>query len=309
MVLFITGKCEKDCWYCPISYERKGKDNTYANDRPVKDPQDIIKEAKMMSALGTGVTGGEALLETERVVYCCRMLKKEFGPEHHIHLYTGTAPDENTLLKLKGLVDEIRMHPPQEQWKDILSTEYIKSAKIARDMGFEVTIEVPSLPGLEHLIPALPHLDYLNINELEWSETNADAMRKMGYSLEDDYHNAVPGAKEWAEQLLAADKKVHWCSSTFKDSVQLRERLKRIAKNTARPFDEITDDGTVVYGFWIPKGEIPQDLEEDMFEKLENHIELSWWLLTDFPDDFLGEKKIIERYPNDGMIVEVTPVK
>ena len=200
MVLFITGKCNKTCWYCPKSYERKGKDQTYVNDRPVKVPQDIIDEAKMMSALGTGVTGGEALLELDRVVYCCRMLKKEFGPEHHIHLYTGTAPDEETLLKLKGLVDEIRMHPPQELWKDILSTDYIKSAKTAKEMGFEVTIEVPSLPGLEYLIPALAFLDYLNINELEWSETNADAMRKMGYSLEDDYHNAVPGAQEWAKE-------------------------------------------------------------------------------------------------------------
>nr|WP_209690160.1 radical SAM protein [Methanomicrobium sp. W14] len=309
MVLFITGKCNKSCWYCPISYERKGKDNTYANDRPVKTPQDILDEARMMSALGTGVTGGEALLETERVVYCCRMLKKEFGKEHHIHLYTGTAPDEETLSKLTGLVDELRMHPPQELWKDIISTDYIKSAIKAKEMGFEVTFEVPSLPGLENLIPALPYLDHLNINELEWSETNAEAMRNMGYSLEDNYHNAVSGAKQWADKLISADSKVHWCSSAFKDSVQLRERLKRIAKNTARPFEEITEDGTVVYGFLTPESELPKDLDDSMYERFEDHIELSWWLLTDYPNDFPGEKKIIERYPNNGMIVEVTPVQ
>ena len=321
MVLFVTGVCGKDCWYCPISYERKDKDLAFANDRPVYDPQDIIDEARMMSALGTGVTGGEALLRLDRVVEYCRLLKNEFGKKHHIHLYTGTAPNRATLEKLSGLVDEIRMHPPQELWKDILNTKYIESAKAAKEMGFEVTIEVPSLPGLEYLIPALPYLDYLNINELEWSETNAGAMRRRGYSLEDDYHNAVPGAAVWAEKLLAAGGgrcedgtcgKVHWCSSTFKDSVQLRERLKRIAKNTARPFEEITEDGTVVYGYWVPEGgmgaPLPEDLEDDMYEAFEDHVELSWWLLTDFPEDFKGEKQIIERYPNDGMVVELTPL-
>ncbi|WOF16530.1 radical SAM protein [Methanoplanus sp. FWC-SCC4] len=308
MVLFVTGICGKDCWYCPISYERKGKDNTYANDRLVKSDRDIIDEAKMMGALGTGVTGGEALLDMDKVTRYCRLLKDEFGPEHHIHLYTGTAPSTTKLNALKGLVDEIRMHPPQEMWENILDTDYIRAAKEAKEMGFEVTIEVPSLPGLKHLIQALPYIDYLNINELEWSETNAKCMREQGYSLEDDYHNAVPGAMEWAKELLSANKKVHWCSSTFKDSVQLRERLKRIAQNTAREFDEITEDGTVVYGFWIPEDKLPDDLEENMYQEFDDHIELAWWLLSDYPDDFPGEKKIIERYPNDGMIVEVTPL-
>jgi len=307
MVLFVTGVCNKKCWYCPISDERKGNDRAYANDRVIIRPEDIIDEAKIMSALGTGVTGGEALLKMDRVMSFCRLLKREFGEEHHIHLYTGTAPDEECLKNLQGLVDEIRMHPPQEVWKEILSTEYIISAKKAKEMGFEVTIEVPSLPGLEYLIPALPYLDYMNINELEWSETNAEEMRKQGYSLEDDYHNAVPGAKAWAEEILK-DPKVHWCSSTFKDSVQLRERLKRIANNTSRPFEEITDDGTVVYGVWYPECSVPKDLEDDHYEKFDDRIETAWWILADFPDDFPGRKEIIERYPNNGMVVEVTPI-
>ena len=77
-------------------------------------------------------------------------------------------------------------------------------------------------------------------------------MRERGYELADELHNAIEGAKGWAEELSRHDK-VHWCSSAFKDSVQLRERLKRIAHNTARPFDEITDDGTIVYGVFEPR--------------------------------------------------------
>lgn len=308
MVLFITGFCEKDCWYCPISSERKNKDDTYANDRTVEKPEDVLKEAHMMDALGTGITGGEALLETDRVIFYAGLLKSEFGNEHHIHLYTGTSPSKEILSRLKDLVDEIRFHPPHEVWKYIMDTDYIRAIKDAKELGMEVTIEVPSLPGLKGLIPALPLVDYLNINELEWSETNAAAMREKGLSLEDDYHNAVPGTREWADELLSADEKVHWCSSTFKDSVQLRERLKRIAKNTVRPFEEITDDGTIVYGLWIPSGPVTEDLDDEHCEKYEDTIELAWWLLTEYPEDFPGEKKIIERYPNKGMIVEVTPL-
>jgi len=152
---------------------------------------------------------------------------------------------------MKGLVDEIRLHPPHECWNTILDTDYLRSAKRAKEMGFDIGIEVPALPGLELLIPALPYLDFLNINELEWGETNAYAMRERGFELTDELHNAIEGAKGWAEELCRHDK-VHWCSSAFKDSVQLRERLKRIAENTARPFDEITPDGTIVYGVLEP---------------------------------------------------------
>jgi len=68
MVLFVTGECGRSCWYCPLSAERKGTDQVYANERPVSSDDQVIAEATMMSALGTGVTGGEPLLVLDRVV-------------------------------------------------------------------------------------------------------------------------------------------------------------------------------------------------------------------------------------------------
>lgn len=58
MVLFITGSCGKNCFYCPVSYERKEKDLIFANERRVGKDEDIIEEAISMEALGTGITGG-----------------------------------------------------------------------------------------------------------------------------------------------------------------------------------------------------------------------------------------------------------
>ncbi|AGB01853.1 radical SAM protein [Methanoregula formicica] len=315
MVLFVTGRCHRSCWYCPLSSERKGTDTVYANEVPIDVPSQIIEVAETMSALGTGVTGGEPLLCLEKVTEYCRMLKDHFGTEHQIHLYTAKAPSDSELAEMQGLVDEIRLHPPRECWDTILDSDFIRSAQRAKEMGFDIGIEVPALPGLELLIPALPYLDFLNINELEWGETNAYAMRERGYELADELHNAIHGAREWAGELLKHDK-VHWCSSGFKDSVQLRERLKRIAENTARPFDEITDDGTIVYGIVEPEvGEreavlqfCRERLDPDSFEESADGIEMAWWLLEEHKDGMPGKKCVIERYPNRGMVVEMTPL-
>jgi pyruvate formate-lyase activating enzyme-like uncharacterized protein len=95
------------------------------------------------------------------------MLKEHFGKEHHIHLYTAQAPSEDELVRMQGLVDEIRLHPPRECWENILCSDFIRSAERARELGFSIGIEVPALPGLDLLAPALPYVDFLNINELE----------------------------------------------------------------------------------------------------------------------------------------------
>jgi hypothetical protein len=310
MVLFVTGTCHRGCWYCPLSPERSGQDLAYANDRPVREPHECIEEARMMGALGTSITGGEPFLVPDRVAAFCRILKETFGKEHHIHLYTGLAPGREMLVPLVGLVDEIRLHPPLEAWKDILASPFARSLEVARSLGFAVGIEVPALPGLQSLAGILPLVDFLNINELEWGGINAGEMRSRGYILEDSIHNAVRGSHRWAKDLPHREK-VHWCSSRFKDAVQLRERLKRIAARTARPFDEVTGDGTILYGVLEPEGPLGPDhlgLREGSFEECDGCIELSWRALRKQAKRLPGKKYIVERYPNRGVVVEVTPL-
>ena len=310
MVLFVTGVCHRTCWYCPLSGERKGVDLTYANERRVDSPDQALEVAHRMSALGTGVTGGEPLARPERVIAYCSRLKEEFGPEHQIHLYTGIAPDREMLTSLKGIVDEIRIHPPVEVWDKILESDYVRSAVTAKEMGFDIGFEVPALPEIGMLDKALPFLDFLNINELEWGDHNADGMRERNYTLEDGLHNAIDGAKEWAS-VISKEEKVHFCSSSFKDSVQLRKRLIRVARNTARPFDHVTRDGTVLYGSLVPHEndrEWLKRLKTGTYEDQGDHVELSWKVLRSYAETLSGESCIIERYPDRGIIVEVTPI-
>ncbi|MGV8075722.1 MAG: radical SAM protein [Methanosarcina sp.] len=325
MVLFVTGLCPKSCFYCPLSDERRGKDLVFANERSVKSDEDLLKEAVLMDALGTGITGGEPLLKIDRVLHYIRVLKSSFGKEHHIHLYTSLAPERQVLEKLADAgLDEIRLHPPQESWGGLKHSPYEASLQNAKELGIEAGIEIPALEGADKVAAFAEEMGvFLNLNELEFSDNNSKALLNNGFFLESDTASAAAGSCKYAETAFSAGKKIHFCSSTFKDAVQLRKRFQRIAKNTARGFDEVTEDGTLVYGVieggdqrlaeeTLENMEIPSEL----FEVKDGKIEIAWWVLEELKDGIKEELEpmgtkifIIERYPfEDGMLVELIPL-
>lgn len=310
MVLFITGMCPRTCWYCPLSSERRGHDTVYANETLVVSPEGAVDVAKKMQAEGTGITGGEPMACLERVIRYTGRLKQEFGDGHHIHLYTGAAPGAGELESLIGFVDEIRMHPPVESWGGISATRFREAAVSAREMGFSCGFEVPSLPEVESLLPALEFLDFLTINELEWGETNAGEMRRRGLVPDNGSGNAVRGSRAWSAGI-SRHPKAYFCSSRDKDAVQLRRRLIRTARTTARPFDEITRDGTVIYGRIEGTRDVPpvvRELGEKMYEVRDGGVETAPWVLVEHGEALGGARSIVERYPDRGIVVEVTPL-
>ena len=316
MVLFVTGVCGKDCFYCPVSNERRKKDLTFANERRVERDEDIIEEALSMDALGTGITGGEPLLRLDRVVSYIKLLKNKFGSSHHIHLYTALAPDREVLQSLKSVgLDEIRFHPPPDRWADLDQTHYRDSIAAAHQLRISAGIEIPSIQSdISGILSVLQEVGgFLNLNELEFSETNAWELKKHGYAALDDISSAALGSREIAKSIQGS--KIHFCSSLFKDAVQLRERLKRTAKRSARDFDEITDDGTLVYGIIEGNGlNILREagVTEDMYSALNGTIETAWWITEDLAQELKKagcRVSVIERYPvKDGMLVEKTPL-
>ncbi len=323
MVLFVTGICPRDCFYCPVSIERRNE-VLYANERPVSSDRDIIEEARQMDALGTGITGGEPLLRLENVLHYIELLKSEFGKEHHIHLYTSLAPEKETIEKLaEAGLDEIRFHPPVDMWGEIRKSKYSRSIAHSKEQGLDVGIEIPAIDGIEKVAEFAKECDcFLNLNELEFSDSNAEKMKNKGFVLESDLSNAVDGSREIANRIVPIAGKTHFCSSTYKDAVQLRERLIRIARNVARDFDEITDDGTIIYGEITCLNDscrenvrqyfMEEEVPEDMSEITESGLQTAWWILEELADmirENTDEMFIVERYPFEkGLIVEKIPV-
>jgi len=249
LVLFVTGLCGRGCYYCPLSEKRRGKDVIYANERPVRRWGDILKEAQEMEALGTGITGGNPTLKFQRTVKLIRQLKREFGPSHHIHLYSCERLPKQKLASLrKAGLDEIRFH----LWESDPVVDAI-------EMGLEAGVELPVIPGTaRQLVKLFSRLDdsgckFVNLNELEFSETNGRELLQRGFRLKSETSVAVDGSEEVAKTALGWARKhtklnVHYCPSSLKDSVQLKNRLIRKAKNIAKPHEEVTEDGLLYKG-------------------------------------------------------------
>lgn len=256
MVLFVTGLCGFHCFYCPVSDERMYRDVVFANERPVRADGDVLDEARAMRARGVGITGGDPFDVVDRTAHYVRLLKREFGSAFHAHLYTMSTDAAKIRAVAEAGLDELRFHVPPGLWGRAGETAFAPASRLARDLGIAVGLEVPLLPDRrDDLLRLLAWADseglgFVNLNELEFSDANFARMRRHGYAVKHEMSHGVAGADELAADVL--DRRwrmtVNYCSSGYKDGWQLRARIRRRAETVARPWDVITEDGTLLKG-------------------------------------------------------------
>lgn len=291
MVLFVTGVCRFRCFYCPVSGRRNQKDATYANERLVHSDQDVLDEARSIGAAGTGITGGDPLGFVDRTEHYVRLLKQEFGKEHNIHLYTHEPNPEKLRRLAEAGLDEFRLHIPHYLWGPLGSDggAYRAVLEDAPSWGIRRGVEIPVLPEKEAELRRLLHtleeigVDFVNLNELEFSETNEEKMGGRGYSVDPRNGWGVHGSRAVAERIVRDTRwkvPVHYCSSRFKDGVQLKQRLLRQAERTAPPFARRTADGTIVLGIV----EIP--LKKDLTRAVRRFVSATNLSAGDYRVDF-----------------------
>ncbi len=325
MVLLVTGKCAFGCYYCPLSLEKKGKEVIFADELAVKSDDDIIFEAKAIGARGTGITGGDPFLVMDRTVHYIRLLRDEFGQRHNIHLYTAT-PDASKIARLADAgLDEMRFHPHPDTWMDP-DPRFGKAMRTALDAGMRAGIEIPAIPGQEKhilkLVEKLPDAQFINLNELEFSESNWRQLKGHGFTVKDEVSSAVLGSQETAAKVavaLGSGIIVHYCSSSFKDATQLRNRLARRARNTATGLEIITDEATFLKGvietsepeklvrMLMRRHRIPGNLVR--YDAVKSRVEIAAWVLEELPAEIPDAKFLVWEYPTaDRLEVERQPL-
>jgi hypothetical protein len=261
----------------------------------------------------------------DRTLHYIRLLKMEFGPQHHIHLYTSTVDRKKFQDLAEAGLDELRIHPQVETWRS-LENEGIEEA--VAGLGIPVGFEVPAIPGeedgLKNLIDLAERagLDFVNLNELEFSHTNAESLNERGFNVIDDVSSAVKGSAAMAKRLLRQERRVtvHFCSSSFKDVVQLRNRIKRRARRVANKYDLVTDEGLLIKGIIeTPEPEAvaqrlhsEYDVPRNMMgpDPERKRLEVAPWILEELFPELGLECYIVEVYPTaDHLEVERRPLR
>jgi len=297
LVLFVTGRCHWKCDYCPLSDNRREIDFMFANERPCTDFTEVIEEAKAMSATGTGITGGDPMMDLPRTLAACRALKQAFGAEHHIHLYTSLPFDVAHAKSLADAgLDEIRFH-----LLDLQLERYIPVMQACRKAGLYTGVELPVEPDSgERLWELLEELraapiEFLNLNELEITIGNQSNMELRGFNLSTEITAGAAGSAELAialkQRVTAAgdgvddphdgQRRQHYgyhlkfCTSSYKDAGQLRARFRRRGEVMLKPYEVLTEDDTLSYGvLYCP----PEHADDDMHELIEKLDIDSTWL-------------------------------
>ncbi len=335
LVLFVTGLCNKpnNCfWYCPISEKKKDNDVIYANELQVTEDTDIVHEAQLMDAKGAGITGGEPLLFPQRVLRYIHLLKESFGQRFHIHLYTNGVFLTRKLFSqlIEAGLDELRFQP----YNDIN-----EQLKWADEYGLGIGIEVPVIPTADYInkikyfVRLLENIDgsFINLNEFEFTESQASELKKRGFVLKEGTFAAVKGSESTAIELLDwvrinSTITAHYCPIITKDQYQLKNRLLRRAKNVAKPYEEVTEDGLLLKG--VIKGDFSKETLNKLRNELirefnvppkyiginlqKNRLEIGGWILEELSLIFkeMGYKcGIVEEYPTaDALEVTYIPL-
>lgn len=267
-VVFLTGLCPARCFYCPLSKARRSRDVFYVNERKIDVdlPRKalraaVLNEVYTSASLGAGITGGDPLEKMDRTVWIIRTLKESFGDDFHIHLYTSalTLDEQKMRLLARAGLDEIRLHTPLS-----LLPEKLRIA-LRYEGEVDVGLEYPVLPNggetLKKIISLAAEMgaSFINLNELEFTETNSAALRRAGFRLAEDYRTAE-GSRETALDVLgwAAETgvpiTVHFCPASFKDYYQTGLRHYRRGQVSALPHHMVTDDGTLLELTGVERG-------------------------------------------------------
>jgi hypothetical protein len=288
LVLLITGICSSKCFYCPLSFEKGGTDCIFADEWKLDDEYDtekIICEARNINAKGAGITGGDPLLVWKRTKRYIDLLKDTFGSNFHIHLYTsGVENGEHIIDIISAGLDEIRFHPLPIYWNHMDKNPIFSVIKKSPETEVDVAIEIPVIPDMKKEILSLLEwanklgINWVNLNELEYSERNTNSLNNKGYTIKNEISAAVKWSQDTANEILkiSAEREfdigIHYCSCSFKDGIQLTNRIKRRAKNIAKTHNIISNEGTLIKGVIYAK---ESNSINEVYKSLKNKYNIS----------------------------------
>ncbi len=223
--LFINGRCNRSCFYCPTSQDEIGLPTT--NNVNFRSPADYVAYLEQFNFRGMSLSGGEPTLTPGRCLAFLTAAKRKLGGNLHSWLYTnGSLITPELLLKLRDAgLDEIRF--------DIGALDYVlDKAALAVGIIPTVTVEIPAIPEKIELMKeklvemADLGIKHLNLHQLRLTNYNYKRLKGRPYTYLHGEKVTVLESELTALELIRhglehhIELPINYCSFVYKHRYQ-----------------------------------------------------------------------------------------
>jgi pyruvate formate-lyase activating enzyme-like uncharacterized protein len=248
--LFIASKCNANCFYCP----------TAQNSSAMPESQGLTFETAEAYAeyvqhfkfKGVGFSGGEPLLEADKVIAYTKQLRRSCDSDLYIWMYTnGILASEEIFSQLgEAGINEVRF--------DIGATHFkLDAIAKARDHIQNLTIEIPAVPEetelLKKLLPKMVDagVTNLNLHQMRLTPYNVKKLIKHNYTYVAAEQPIVLESELAALEIMNYAKEnnlsigINYCSFFFKSRFQKAGFRKMMAQILGPKEALITENGYI----------------------------------------------------------------
>ncbi len=270
--LFINNLCNARCFYCPTAQQELSLPAT--DNMIFSSPADYAAYLEEFSFGGVSFSGGEPLVSFERTVEYLKTVRKQFGRDMHVWMYTNgllLTPEKVSILAAEGL-DEIRF--------DISAGKYrLDKLRLATGIIPTVTVEIPAIPEdiglLKEKIPVMKSegADFLNLHQLRLTGYNFDNLVKRPYTFLHGTKVTVAESELAALEIIkyTLEQGIHlpvnYCSFVYKNRYQALAARSRYYSYMKEPWEKILGSG-YLRSIFLPGKEHP--VLDDRLSKLKD---------------------------------------
>ena len=223
--LFINGRCNASCFYCPTSQDDTGDPLT--NGIPFAAPDDYAEYVVLFGFTGASISGGEPLITLDRTLAYIDAVRRRSGDAVHLWMYT------NGTLLTREIAEELRCAGLKEIRFDIGATNYnLSRLKLAVGVIPTVTVEIPAVPEEEDLLRqklgemAAEGVQHLNLHQLRVTPHNLRHLASREHTFVHGESVTVLESELTALRLVryaieqGIDLPVNYCSFPYKRRFQ-----------------------------------------------------------------------------------------